>query len=38
MGIIPPTACKGYAHERKRIDPLILSKMLILQKLFNLGD
>ena len=35
---------KGYAHERKsnagrkRIDPLILFKMLVLQQLFNLSD
>jgi transposase len=35
---------KGYEHERKsnagrkRIDPLILFKMLVLQQLFNLSD
>jgi IS5 family transposase len=35
---------KGYANERKsnagrkRIDPLILSKMLVLQLLLNLSD
>jgi len=35
---------KGYSQERKsnagrkRIDPLILFKMLVLQQLFNLSD
>jgi IS5 family transposase len=35
---------QGYSHEhksnagRKRIDPIILFKMLVLQQLFNLGD
>ena len=39
-----PLLDKGYAHERKsnagrkRIDPLILFKMLVLQQLFNLSD
>lgn len=39
-----PLLDKGYAHERKgnagrkRIDPLILFKMLVLQQLFNLCD
>jgi IS5 family transposase len=39
-----PLLDRGYAHERKsnagrkRIDPLILFKMLILQQLFNLSD
>jgi IS5 family transposase len=39
-----PMLDKGYAHERKsnagrkRIDPLILFKMLVLQQLFNLSD
>ena len=39
-----PLLEQGYAHERKsnagrkRIDPLILFKMLILQQLFNLSD
>ena len=39
-----PLLEKGYAQERKsnagrrRIDPLILFKMLVLQQLFNLSD
>lgn len=39
-----PLLDKGYEHERKsnagrkRIDPLILFKMLVLQQLFNLSD
>ena len=39
-----PLLDKGYAQERKsnagrkRIDPLILFKMLVLQQLFNLSD
>ena len=39
-----PLLDKGYVHERKsnagrkRIDPLILFKMLVLQQLFNLSD
>jgi len=39
-----PLLDKGYTHERKshagrkRIDPLILFKMLVLQQLFNLSD
>jgi Transposase and inactivated derivatives, IS5 family len=39
-----PLLERGYAHERKsnagrkRIDPLILFKMLVLQQLFNLSD
>ncbi len=39
-----PLLEEGYTHERKsnagrkRIDPLILFKMLILQQLFNLSD
>ena len=39
-----PLLEKGYAQDRKsnagrkRIDPLILFKMLILQQLFNLSD
>ena len=39
-----PLLDKGYSQERKsnagrkRIDPLILFKMLVLQKLFNLSD
>jgi IS5 family transposase len=39
-----PLLDKGYAHERKsnagrkRIDPLILFNMLVLQQLFNLSD
>ena len=39
-----PLLKRGYAHERKsnagrkRIDPLILFKMLVLQQLFNLSD
>ena len=39
-----PLIEKGYTQERrsnagrKRIDPLILCKMLIFQKLFNLSD
>jgi len=39
-----PLLDKGYAHERKsnagrkRIDPLILFKMLVPQQLFNLSD
>jgi IS5 family transposase len=39
-----PLLDQGYAHERKsnagrkRIDPLILFKMLVLQQLFNLSD
>lgn len=40
----PPLFDKGYAQERRsnasrrRIDPLILFRMLVLQQLFNLGD
>jgi IS5 family transposase len=39
-----PLLDKGYVHERKsqagrkRIDPLILFKMIVLQQLFNLSD
>jgi len=39
-----PLLERVYAHERKnnagrkRIDPLILFKMLVLQQLFNLSD
>jgi hypothetical protein len=33
-----PLLDKGYEHERKRIDSLILFKMLVLQQLFNLSD
>jgi GrpB-like predicted nucleotidyltransferase (UPF0157 family) len=39
-----PLLEEGYNHERKsnagrkRIDPLILFKMLVLQQLFNLSD
>jgi hypothetical protein len=29
---------RGYTQEHKRIDPLILFKMLVLQQLFNLSE
>jgi len=44
LGIFSPTARKSYARERKRngdqrrINPLILFKMPVLQQLFNLSD
>ena len=44
MGSIRPLLEKGYSQERKsnagrkRINPLILFKMLVLQQLFNLSD
>ena len=44
MGGIHPLLEKAYSKEgksnagRKRIDPLILFKMLVLQQLFNLSD
>jgi transposase len=44
MGIFRPLLDKGYEHERKsnvgrkRIDPLILFKMLVITQLFNLSD
>ena len=44
MGSIRPLRDKGHNQERKsnaspkRIDPLILFKMLVLQQLFNLSD
>lgn len=44
MELFHPLLDKGYSQERKsnagrkRIDPLILFKMLVLQQLFNLSD